>query len=110
AIAYRQETTQAQLNPPCFYSLPPFLWDRLQASHANELESILAALNEHQPPTLRVNTLKSTTIAVIESLQSNGFSVQKLGPETLSVRGETHLHHSDAFRNGWFEIQDQHSQ
>lgn len=110
AIAYRQETTQAQLNPPCFYSLPPFLWDRLQASHTDELESILAALNEHQPPTLRVNTLKSTTIAVIESLQSNGFSVQKLGPETLSVRGETHLHHSDAFRNGWFEIQDQHSQ
>lgn len=109
-VRWTRRLAQAQLDPPCFYSLSPFLWDRLQASHGNELKTILAALNQHQPPTLRVNTLKSTPTAVMQSLQSNGFSVQKLGPETLSVRGETHLHHTEAFRNGWFEIQDRHSQ
>lgn len=72
----------------------------------------LAALNQLAPVVLRVNTLKSTVQDVknhltdldIETISAKGV------PNALVLKERANVFTTDAFKNGWFEVQDANSQ
>lgn len=72
----------------------------------------LASLNQLAPVVLRVNTLKSTVQDVknqltdldIETISAKGV------PNALVLKERANVFTTDAFKNGWFEVQDANSQ
>ncbi len=72
----------------------------------------LAALNQLAPVVLRVNTLKAQVIDVknqladldIETVAAKGV------PNALVLKERANVFTTDAFKNGWFEVQDANSQ
>lgn len=72
----------------------------------------IAALNQQADVILRVNTLKTTK----EKLQSALFDLDiatesiKGYPNALKLQERTNVFQTEAFKNGWFEVQDASSQ
>ena len=72
----------------------------------------IAALNEQADVILRVNTLKTTK----EKLQSELFDIDieteflKGYPQALKLKERSNVFGTEAFKKGWFEVQDASSQ
>lgn len=67
-------------------------------------------LNEQAPVFLRSNLLKADADLVKASLESEEFQVEKLGGEALRLKARKNVFSSKAFKEGFFEVQDLHSQ
>lgn len=72
----------------------------------------LKALNQPAQVILRVNTLKTTKIALKKQLDSEGIETKLLPnyPDALVLNERQNVFISDAFKNGFFEVQDANSQ
>jgi len=72
----------------------------------------LKALNQPAQVVLRVNTLKITKIALKKQLSSEGIETKLLPnyPDALVLNERQNVFISDAFKNGFFEVQDANSQ
>ncbi len=72
----------------------------------------LAALNQQAPVVLRVNTLKTTTAALKDALLNSDIATHthKNLPDALILDERTNVFTTEAFKNGWFEVQDGASQ
>ena len=68
--------------------------------------SILKANENPLPIYIRCNTAKCTVQQLTDDLEKSGVSVECVDnmPNTLAVRGS--LEHTDAFKSGWFHVQD----
>ncbi len=93
-------------------SFPDWLVAALQQQLGDESVSLLEAMNQSPPLTLRVNALKATRESCLRELQKRGY---ECAPTTLSPMGiqlakRTNLFSLDLFREGWFEVQDEGSQ
>lgn len=94
-------------------SLPDDLAARLVAQHgAAEAEALAQALNEPAPVDLRVNPLKATRAELQQALADEGYpSVPTpYSPFGLRRNERAPLFHTRAFKDGWFEVQDEGSQ
>ena len=93
-------------------SLPDWLDELGQKELGKKLDKEIHSLNQLADVILRVNTLKTTK----EKLQNN---LQELEIETENIKGyphalklvkRTNVFVTEAFKNGWFEVQDASSQ
>lgn len=90
------------------YSHPLWLVQEWAAAHGYAFaEAALRADNAPAPVCIQTNTLKTDVKTLQSSLQGQGFAVrtQDRLPDAL-VCGGGNLTASDAFRDGWFYVQD----
>jgi 16S rRNA (cytosine967-C5)-methyltransferase len=94
------------------YSLPDWLWQRLQASHGERAGAIAQALLQPSPIDLRTNLLVGKPAALRQKLAARGIDAVPIDgvPTGLRVTGRPNLEKLDLFEQGWFEIQDAGSQ
>ncbi|EIJ37213.1 tRNA/rRNA cytosine-C5-methylase [Galbibacter orientalis DSM 19592] len=72
----------------------------------------LHALNEQADVIIRVNTLKTTKIALQDLLMDEGIETLPLKdyPDALQLKERGNIFRTEAFKNGFFEVQDASSQ
>jgi 16S rRNA (cytosine967-C5)-methyltransferase len=70
------------------------------------------ALNEQAEVILRVNTLKTTKDNLSSILHEVGIETESIKgyPDALRLKERSNVFITDAFKNGWFEVQDASSQ
>ncbi len=95
------------------YSIPDSVWQAWEAQWG-EAETIKLAqsLLSAAPADIRVNGLKATQAQVQQSLADVGFELTPIDgvPNALRQAGRSPLFRTDAFQQGWFEMQDAGSQ
>jgi 16S rRNA (cytosine967-C5)-methyltransferase len=73
-------------------------------------ESTITALNQAAKQVLRCNTLKTTSIELLKNLQAQGLKAEALPGDALLLDQAGRLFQTQAFQEGWFEMQDFNSQ
>lgn len=93
-------------------SIPDWLDQLGESQFGAQWDSILKSLNRKSEVDLRVNTLRAQPAQVLKSLQEEGYSVSQLSeqPETLVLNERKNVFTSEAFKKGFFEVQDRASQ
>lgn len=95
------------------YSIPDLVWQAWVEQWGEEATIKLAqSLLSAAPADIRVNSLKATREPVQASLAAAGFEVTMVEgvPTALRQAGRAPLFRTDAFQQGWFEMQDAGSQ
>ena len=95
------------------HSFPDWMVQRLIDQYGeSETNKICVSLNEQAPLTLRVNTLKTTVEQCQAELSRQGIETTKtlLSPFGLNLSKRINTFSLPAFRDGWFEVQDEGSQ
>lgn len=84
----------------------------LERFGATETERLCAALNQPAPTVIRVNTLKATIEECRARLRAEGIESEstRLSPFGLVLNKRINAQASQAFKDGWFEMQDEGSQ
>ena len=94
-------------------SVPDWL-DELGVKELGEevWEKEIHALNEQAPVILRTNTLKTTKEKLQQELQKEGIETESIKgyPEALKLKERANVFRTEAFKNGFFEVQDASSQ
>lgn len=93
-------------------NVPEWICASLQSALGERFEDEMLATNQRACTDIRVNTLKSTTGQVGQILKSVGYTFNKtdLSPWGIRFDGRVALFGLDAFKQGWFEVQDEGSQ
>jgi len=94
-------------------SIPDWLDELGEKALGNEVwTKEIGALNQQAEVILRVNTLKTTKKELQASLFDLGIETELLKgyPNALKLRERTNVFDTEAFKNGWFEVQDASSQ
>ncbi len=93
-------------------SLPDWLARRLLEQYGGEADGLAAALNERAPLTLRTNTLKTTRDGLLSRLLSDGVeaTATRYAPHGITLAQRIDVWSLEAFKEGWFEAQDEGSQ
>jgi len=75
-------------------------------------EKEILALNEQAPVILRVNTLKTTKDKLRSALKDEGIATEAIKgyPDALQLEERSNVFKTEAFKNGFFEVQDASSQ
>ena len=78
----------------------------------DEAEDLLHALNGEAPTTLRANTLKTSVERCRQRLKDEGVETTqtRIAPNGLVSARRFNAEASKAFKDGWFEVQDEGSQ
>ncbi len=96
------------------HSLPEWLASRWVARYGEEAaESLCESLNRVPPLTLRTNTLKASRAELVRSLVAECKSAvdADIAPDAVVVAGlRRRLTELTAFRDGWFQVQDEAAQ
>jgi 16S rRNA (cytosine967-C5)-methyltransferase len=79
---------------------------------AEEAERLCAASNQPAPTVIRVNTLKTTVEDCRRRLSEEGIESEPtlLSPRGLMLKKRINVQASQAFKDGWLEMQDEGSQ
>ncbi|KAF7764133.1 16S rRNA (cytosine967-C5)-methyltransferase [Pseudoalteromonas citrea] len=92
-------------------SYPDWLWERGLNELADKWPNVAHALNQPAKTYLRTNTLKTDVAALQKSLRKLNIETQQIADsDALEITQYGPLFKSDAFQNGWFEMQDAGSQ
>ncbi|MGH8282809.1 MAG: RsmB/NOP family class I SAM-dependent RNA methyltransferase, partial [Gammaproteobacteria bacterium] len=94
-------------------NLPDWLCNRLVTQFGEvETLALAAALNQPASVDIRVNTSKATRAALQQTLAEAGYDLALTPYSPLGLRCDKRgpLFTTEAFRNGWFELQDEGSQ
>ena len=97
------------------YSFPQSLVEILSNIYSNKTESLLAALNNRPPLTIRVNTLKTSTSDLMQKWRlKDHINVRKCSTSLYGLhilpRNDVNLFALEDFKEGKFEVQDEASQ
>jgi 16S rRNA (cytosine967-C5)-methyltransferase len=94
------------------YSFQDWMVEEFQKQFGDETEQLLDALNQSAPITLRVNLLKTDREQCQARLQGEGIETvpTELSPVGLIAKKRFQSQSSQAFKDGWFEMQDEGSQ
>ncbi|MEM4251364.1 MAG: class I SAM-dependent methyltransferase [Candidatus Bathyarchaeia archaeon] len=95
------------------HSMPLWFTEELLKSYSqDELEQLLSALNRPAQQTLRVNIYKITPEKLAVRLRAEQIKtrVGRLAAAALIVEGHADLFRTEAFKEGFFELQDEASQ
>jgi len=93
-------------------NVPQWIEPALQCALGDRYEDEMHATNQRASTDIRVNTLKSTMGQVSQILKTVGYTFENtdLSPWGIRFDGRVALFGLDAFREGWFEVQDEGSQ
>jgi 16S rRNA (cytosine967-C5)-methyltransferase len=91
-------------------SIPDWLEERGAQELEASWEPVLHALNEPAPVVIRVNTLKTDASALGQLLLAEGVQTEGLEGGAMKVLQRKNLFSTEAFRQGYFEVQDYASQ
>ncbi len=91
-------------------SIPDWLEERGAQELEASWEPVLHALNEPAPVVIRVNTLKTDASALEQLLLAEGVQTERLEGDAMKVLQRKNLFSTEAFRQGYFEVQDYASQ
>jgi 16S rRNA (cytosine967-C5)-methyltransferase len=97
---------------PIAASLPDFLAAHFRAVFGDDAERAAEAMNERAPLTSRLNGFKGTREQLRTMLEREGVqsTPTPLSPLGLFLDTRTNAFSLEAFREGWFELQDEGSQ
>ena len=93
--------------------IPEWLWDKWRAQLSERAQSAAQALRDPAPVFVRVNVAKTTREKTLDSLANDGITavLHDQVDTALAISGRSGaLSHSQAFREGWIELQDASSQ
>ena len=95
------------------YSMPAFViraW--FEQFGETETVALCAAMGESAPTTARVNTLRCTPEECRRAIEASGISVRQgsFVSETIIFPHRLTIQSLEAYRHGWFEMQDEGSQ
>ena len=93
-------------------SIPDWLDELGEKELGKKWDAEIAALNQQAPVVLRVNTLKAKIDEVKQQLTEEGHEtlILKKYPDALQLQERGNVFTTEAFKNGFFEIQDASSQ
>ena len=93
-------------------NVPEWIAPHLQASLEDRFDVEMQASNARASTDIRVNTLKSNVAQLGQVLKNVGYTFQttELSPWSIRFDGRVALFGLDAFKQGWFEVQDEGSQ
>lgn len=109
-LAQRPESEDARLSVK--YSFPLWLVRRWQRKFGSKLEDLLTRLQTRPPLAVRTNTLKISRDELLKKFRKLGYEI-KCAPRSqngIIFKERGHLFDTEAFRKGYFEIQDEGSQ
>jgi 16S rRNA (cytosine967-C5)-methyltransferase len=91
---------------------PEWMEKNLHASLGDDWQKEIEALNQEATVDLRTNTHLTTREELIDSLVGDGFEVEPTphSPVGVRLRSRAPIFTSRAFKQGWFEMQDEGSQ
>ncbi len=94
------------------HGFPEWLAPRFTELFGEDLPNAMAALNREAPVDLRVNTLKTNRDEMLEALAQAGLEPEPTphSAEGIRLLRRGALFATEAFRAGWFEMQDEGSQ
>jgi 16S rRNA (cytosine967-C5)-methyltransferase len=95
------------------HSMPIWFVERLgEQIEPEELNALLAALNQQAPITLRANRLRTTPEQLAEALAVEGVPTTpgKYSVDALNLQKRINANAVKEFKEGWFELQDEGSQ
>ncbi len=95
------------------FSLPDFVAERLSLQYGlAEAESLMAALNDRAPLTVRANLVKVDADGLHEALFLEAIRSRRTpySPWGLTLEGHSNVFALQAFKDGLFEVQDEGSQ
>lgn len=100
------------LPEPARLNYPDWMESRLHKLFDDKLYLAMEAMNREAPVDIRVNTLHATREQVMEALAAEGFTpaLTHYAPHGLRLAKRGALFTTQAFRDGWFEMQDEGSQ
>jgi 16S rRNA (cytosine967-C5)-methyltransferase len=93
-------------------SVPDWLAAVFLEEYPGEAEELLSALNRRAPLTLRTNTLRTDAQQLAMRLAKEGCETVpcELAQNGLRLKRNTNVFSLSAFKDGWFEVQDEASQ
>lgn len=93
-------------------SIPDWLDELGEKELGKKWDKEIAALNKQADVVLRVNPLKTTIDALQTQLAEAEIHTEKIKgyPQALKLVERANVFGTDAFKNGWFEVQDASSQ
>lgn len=93
-------------------NVPEWIASKLENALGDRFETEMQATNQRASTDIRVNTLQSTVDQVSHVLSTVGYVADKtdLSPWGIRFDGRVALFGLDAFKQGWFEVQDEGSQ
>ncbi|HNT22135.1 MAG TPA: RsmB/NOP family class I SAM-dependent RNA methyltransferase [Saprospiraceae bacterium] len=100
-------------NPALKYSIPPELDAYGHRALGDRWYAEMAAMHQAAPLVIRVNTLKSNPMQVMDFFREQQVPLHLIDPslpEALQIDQRINLFATRAFREGWIEIQDYSSQ
>jgi len=109
----KKEISKKITSFPIKESIPDWLYKKgIDEMGKNAFENVIEALNHEAKTVIRVNPLKVTKNKLKQILKEKGIDFYELPsyPDALIIKGKPKLTHLDAFKNGYFEIQDASSQ
>lgn len=94
------------------FNYPDWMTGKLHAEFGDKLYVAMEAMNKEAPVDLRVNTLKGKREDVVYELDKEGFDPFLTPFSTTGIRLKKRgpVFATKAFREGWFEMQDEGSQ
>ena len=94
-------------------NVPDFLIDEFKRSLSSEFNNVMRLLEKRAPVSIRVNALKSDSLSVLGMLNLEGIEgkISKKVRYGIEIVGNPRrLTQIQAFKDGYFEVQDLHSQ
>lgn len=91
-------------------SIPEWMDQRGELELGDHWDGILPALNKPAQVVLRTNLLKTNPSQLSDALEAAGVAVEPISKEAFVVQKRKNLFATEAFKNGWFEVQDFSSQ
>lgn len=93
-------------------SIPDWLDELGEKELGSRWDKEIASLNEQADVVLRVNTAKATVDQVRNELVDNNINTETIQgvPHALKLKERTNVFTTEAFKKGWFEVQDTSSQ
>jgi len=107
-----KDLVNGDMPEPARLNYPDWMKDMLHAHFPDNLHHVLKALSEEAPVFLRANSLKTTREEVITALEKDNIEAKaaSLAPHAIQLTKRGPMFATKAFKNGWFEMQDEGSQ
>lgn len=105
--------TDENMPAPARHNFPDWMIGRLKDAFGDELPEAMEALNEQAPVDLRMNALKCPSVGdLIHALDKEGHIGTATPHSPIGVRLKKRIaaFNTQAFQDGWFEMQDEGSQ
>ena len=108
-VEYPSKERQPMLYLSITYSMPEWIvknWCELYGFEA--VEKICQDMHEEKPTSIRCNLDKASKAEIMESLQGQGIEAEQVPylDYALNIKNYNYMKAVDAFKKGWFQVQD----